>query len=71
MENQVMPPKLKKLLDSGYENTGKTFKIMRGEHKGKRFPVYAMEGDYAALVYNPETDKIEFVYKLPLPHKKR
>ena len=64
-------PKLKELLECGYENTGKTFKLTRGEHKGKEFPVYAQPGDVAGLIYNTETDKIEMVFKLTLPYKKK
>jgi hypothetical protein len=66
MEMQ-MKPKLKEILGLGYKDTGKKYKILSGIHKGKEFPVYAMEGDVAGLVYNNEEDKIELVYKMPFP----
>ncbi len=70
MEQEASTSKMGQLISSGYINTGKTFKIMRGPHKGKTFPVFAMEGDVAGLVYNKEEDKVEFVFKLPVPYKK-
>jgi hypothetical protein len=66
-ENDLKKNKLKELLANGYEFTGKTYKISMGEHKGKEFPIYAMKGDIAGLVYNEEADKVELVFKLNLP----
>lgn len=68
MNNQIKP-KLKEILELGYRETGKKYKILSGTNKGKEFPVYAMEGDIAGLVYNNEEDKIELVYKMPFPFK--
>lgn len=59
--------KLKEILNMGYKETGKKYKILSGPNKGREFPVYAMEGDIAGLVYNNEEDKIELVYKMPFP----
>ena len=70
MEQERTQSKMDQLISNGYSDTGKTFKIMRGPHKGKSFPVYAQEGDVAGLVYNKEEDKVEFVFKLPVPFKK-
>lgn len=70
MENKTIKPKLKEMLDAGYEFTGKKYKILRGPNKGKEFPIYAMPDDIAALVYNDEEDKIELVYNLLRPYKK-
>lgn len=71
MEQNKTKPKLEKLLKSGYEWTGKKYKILRGQHKGKEFPVYAMKGDIAGIVYNEEEDKIELVYNLLKPYQGR
>ncbi len=69
MEKELRKSKFEELLNSGYEWTGKKYKIMRGKNKGKEFPVYALKGDIAALVYNEEEDKIEMVYNLLTPFK--
>lgn len=69
MEEKLIKPKLSKLLSSGYEFTGKKYKILRGDKKGKEFPVYAMKGDIAGIVYNDEEDKIELVYNLLRPYQ--
>lgn len=61
--------KLNELISGGYEFTGKTYKVQTGADKGKEFPVYAIKGDIAGLVYNNEKDKIELVFKLSLPFK--
>ncbi len=66
MDRQIKP-KLREILGLGYKETGKKYKILSGVNKGKEFPVYAMEGDFAGLVYNNEEDKIELVYKMPFP----
>ncbi len=60
--------KLDELKAGGYEDTGRTYKILMGANKGKEFPVFAQKDDIAGLVYNPETDKIELVYKLSTPY---
>ncbi len=67
-ENDTKKDKLSELLASGYEFTGRAYKISMGEHKGKEFPVYALRGDIAGLVYNTEMDKIELVFKLASPY---
>jgi len=67
MMNSNNNSKLKEILELGYIDTGKKYKILSGPNKGKEFPVYAMEGDIAGLVYNNEEDKIELVYKMPFP----
>jgi hypothetical protein len=59
--------KLNELLEGGYEFTGKTYKVIMGENKGKEYPVYAIRGDIAGLVYNNIDDKIELVFKLTMP----
>jgi len=59
--------KLDALIANGYEFTGKNYKVTVGDHKGKEFPVYAMKGDIAGLVYNNDADRIELVFKLTLP----
>ncbi|MBP7792981.1 MAG: hypothetical protein KA120_07970 [Candidatus Goldbacteria bacterium] len=50
MEKPIKP-KLREILGLGYKETGKKYKILSGIHKGNEFPVYAMEGDVAGLVY--------------------
>lgn len=60
--------KLDELRAGGYEDTGRTYRVLMGANKGKEFPVFAQKGDIAGLVYNPETDKIEIVYKLASPY---
>jgi hypothetical protein len=65
IENQ---PKLNELISGGYEFTGRKYKVLLGENRGKEFPVYAQRGDVAGLVYNNETDKIELVFKLSAPY---
>lgn len=65
--NMQIKPKLREILGLGYKDTGKKYKILSGVNKGKEFPVYAMYGDFAGLVYNYEEDKIELVYKMPFP----
>jgi len=62
--------KMNELMKRGYEDTGKTFKIMRGPYKGKAFPVFAMKGDVAGIVFNREEDKVEFIFKLPMPYSR-
>ena len=59
--------KLREIIKSGYENTERVYKIRRGEFKGMELPVYARPGDVAGIVYNPETDKVEMIYKLMVP----
>lgn len=66
-ENGLKKTKLDELLAEGYEFTGKTYKVIMGENKGKEFPVYAIRGDIAGLVYNNVNDKIELVFKLTMP----
>ena len=61
--------KLQELVESGFLETGKKFKMLGGAHKGKEFPVYAQAGDVAGLVYNPEEDSVEMVFKLSIPFK--
>jgi len=60
--------KLKELTDSGYEHTGKFHTILNGVNKHKKFPIYAMKGDIAAMIYNYMEDRIELVYKMPVPY---
>ena len=68
MVNGENQSKLDELLSSGYEFTGRTYKVLMGEKRGKEFPIYAQRGDIAGLVYNDEEDKIEMVFKLTLPY---
>jgi hypothetical protein len=68
-ENGLKKNKLTELLANGYEFTGKTYKVIMGENKGKEYPVYAIKGDIAGLVYNNEKDKIELAFKLAMPFK--
>jgi hypothetical protein len=69
MENKAgQQSKLNELISNGYEFTGKTYKVLMGEKKGREFPVYAQKGDIAGLVYNNEEDRIEMVFKLTMPY---
>jgi hypothetical protein len=67
MVNDEKQSKLEELLSSGYEFTGRTYKVLMGEKRGKEFPIYAQRGDIAGLVYNDEEDKIEMCFKLTMP----
>jgi hypothetical protein len=67
MTNGENQSKLEELLSGGYEFTGRTYKVLMGEKKGREFPIYAQRGDIAGLVYNDEEDKIEMVFKLTMP----
>ena len=67
MENPPNQGKLAELAANGYMHTGKYYRVLLGENKGKELPVYAQKGDVAGLVYNPETDRIELVYRLAAP----
>jgi hypothetical protein len=67
MVNGEKQSKLEELLSGGYEFTGRTYKVLLGEKRGKEFPIYAQRGDIAGLVYNDEEDKIEMVFKLTMP----
>jgi len=60
------PSKLNELFESGYVDTGKRRKTIK---KGEcfEFPVYALPGDIAGLVYNYNEDKIEMVYNMHRP----
>lgn len=68
MANGENQSKLDELISGGYEDTGRKYKILMGENRGKEFPVFAQRGDIAGLVYNNEADKIELVYKLSMPY---
>jgi hypothetical protein len=67
MQNAEKQSKLNELIEGGYEFTGRTYKVLLGEKRGKEFPIYAQRGDIAGLVYNDEEDKIEMVFKLTMP----
>jgi len=61
--------KLEELITGGYEFTGRKYKVLLGENRGKEFPIYAQKDDIAGLVYNDEKDRIELVFKLAMPYK--
>lgn len=60
-------PKLQELLATGFHDTGKKYKKVKPGDIITEYPVYALPGDVAGLVYNHDEDKIELVFKMQQP----